>query len=216
MSEQKEKIALYVRVSKDEKQDDERYQNPENQLLPLRKYAEAMNWEIVAEYIDQKSGASANRPNFRQMFRDAAQKKFTGVLVWALDRFTREGIMMTLAYTRQLKDFGVWLRSYQEQWLDTKAATTELILACMAWAAENERLRIAERTKAGISAKKANGTYRGGKPKRCLKCGWQHSPKKPCKDKEGKEIVALEEVKPADPTNPIKEGVTPQMAELIK
>lgn len=176
-----EKVALYVRVSKDENKDDERFQNPENQITPLRKYAEAMGWEIIKEYIDQKTGTTANRPEFRRMFNDAKTGKFNGVLVWAIDRFSREGILETLAYVKQLRENQVWLKSYQESWFDTKSETAELLLAVMAWAAKKERDRISARTIAGITQKKADGTYKGGKPKRCLACGWQHSPKKPCK-----------------------------------
>ena len=47
------RIALYVRVSK---QDDS--QDPTNQLVPLREFAKALNGDVVGEYVDLVSGIS--------------------------------------------------------------------------------------------------------------------------------------------------------------
>jgi len=42
-----------------------------------------------------KSGKSADRPQFRQLFKDASQRRLDVVLSWSLDRFTREGALPT-------------------------------------------------------------------------------------------------------------------------
>ena len=97
------KVALYARVSMDESFKEKRYQEPKNQLEPLRAWAKIQNWEIAAEYIDRASGADHNRPEFRRMMNDAMLLKFDTVLVWKLDRFSREGIGHTLAYIKQLQ-----------------------------------------------------------------------------------------------------------------
>lgn len=39
-----------------------------------------------------------------------------------------------------------------------------------------------EATKAGIAKARAAGTYKGGRPKKCLTCGYCHKVGKPCKD----------------------------------
>ena len=81
------RISIYARVSKsDESQD------PQNQLNPLRDYAKALGGEIVEEYIDFASGGSGDRDNFLKMLNDADKHKFDLLLIWALDRFSREGI----------------------------------------------------------------------------------------------------------------------------
>ncbi len=56
------KVAIYARVSLDEKFDDKRFQNVDNQLIPLRDFCKAMKYEIVAEYVDKMSGANPARP----------------------------------------------------------------------------------------------------------------------------------------------------------
>jgi DNA invertase Pin-like site-specific DNA recombinase len=161
------KVAIYARVSMEETDDgSKRYQEPKNQLVQLRQFAQAFNYEVVAEYVDRASGGDGNRPQFKQMFKDAFQMKFQGVIVWRIDRFSREGISSTLAYIERLKTSRVWLKSMSESWLDTKDANmSELILSILAWAASEERRKISERTKAGIKRLKALGQWMGGRPK---------------------------------------------------
>ena len=158
-------VALYARVSLDEAADDRRYQEPENQLEPLRTYAKAMEWTVIGEYVDRASGANANRPEFRRMMQDALMNRFNGIVVWKLDRFSREGIIPTMSYIKQLKDRHVWLRSQTESWLDTSnEGITDVILAIMSWAAQEERKKISERTKAGIQRRRNIGQWHGGRP----------------------------------------------------
>jgi len=156
------KVAIYARVSLDEKFDDKRFQNVDNQLIPLRDFCKAMKYEIVAEYVDKMSGANPARPEFRKMMNEALLRRFSGIVVWKLDRFSREGVMPTMAYIKKLKDRGIWLKSMTESWLDTsQEGITDIVLAIMSWASAEERKKISERTKAGMARKKALGKHMG-------------------------------------------------------
>lgn len=156
------KVAIYARVSMDEKFDDKRFQDPENQLVPLRDFCKSMNYEIIREYIDKMSGANPARPEFRRLLQDAMLRRFSGIVVWKLDRFSREGIMPTLSYIKQLKDRGIFLKSMTESWLDTsQEGITEVVLAILSWASAEERKKIGERTKAGMARAKAKGIHIG-------------------------------------------------------
>ncbi len=159
------KVAIYARVSKDEDKKDNRFQDPENQLRVLRKYCEAHSYKIVNEYVDKKSGADPNRPSFRQMLNDSYMKFFECIIVWKLDRFSREAMYVTMGYINKLKNVGVGLISITEGWLDTRKdnPVSDLILSIMAWFSAEERRKISERTKLGIEKKKADGSYMGGK-----------------------------------------------------
>jgi DNA invertase Pin-like site-specific DNA recombinase len=158
----KTKIALYARVSKDETSSTGQLQDPENQLQPMRKFCEAMNWEISKEFVDRASGGSANRPEFQSMLSEVRQRHFDIVLVWALDRFSREGMTNTLAYIKQLKEYKTGLKSLQESWLDTsQEGVAELLLAIFSWVAKEEKRKISERTKAGLAKLKAKGIKLG-------------------------------------------------------
>src|ERR1035441_9302409 len=65
----------------------------ENQLVQLRQYAAAQNWQIVEEVVDVASGSKSDkeRPGLAKVFLCAHQRKFDTLLIWALDRLTREG-----------------------------------------------------------------------------------------------------------------------------
>ena len=167
MEENKFKVALYARVSLDEAAESRQFQDPENQLVQLRDFCKAMGWEIIKEYTDKMSGANPARPNFRLMMQDAMLRRFQGIVIWKLDRFSREGIIPTMSYIKQLKERGIWLKSMTESWLDTsQEGITDIVLAIMSWAASEERKKISERTKAGIARRRKLGKWKGGRPKK--------------------------------------------------
>ena len=162
------KVVLYARVSMEETNDkDRRYQEPENQLEPLREWAHAQGWDISGEYVDRGSGADPSRREFRRLTSDAMQRKFNCILVWKLDRFSRETMSVTVGRIQRLRERGIAIKSLTESWLDTSADNpiSEVILAVMSWAAAEERRKISERTKAGIRRLRAIGQWKGGRPK---------------------------------------------------
>lgn len=161
------KVAIYARVSLDEAEDTRQWQDPKNQIEPLTKYCEAMGWEVQNIYIDKMSGANPARPQFRKMMQDALLRRFTGIVVWSLDRYSREGILSTMSYIKQLRERGIWLRSMTESWLNTNdEGITEIVLAIMSWVASEERKKISARTKAGIQRLKNIGQWKGGRPRK--------------------------------------------------
>ena len=159
------RVALYARVSKDEASKDGKLQDPENQLIPLRKYCEARGFEVVAEYVDRASGGDSNRPQFRSMLAKVRQGHYRSVVVWALDRFSSEAMTNTISYVRQLRRYNCGLISLQESWLDTtQEGVADLLLAIFSWVAAEEKRKISERTKAALAKKKAQGV-KLGRPK---------------------------------------------------
>jgi len=163
------KVALYARVSIEEDDKNSRqYQEPENQLEPLRAWAKQQGWTVVREYQDKGSGGDPNRPQFRQMLQDAMMLQFRCILVWKLDRFSREPMSISIGRIQKLKERAIGMKSLTESWLNTSEDNpmAELVLAIMAWAANEERRKISERTKAGIQQKRNLGQWKGGRPKK--------------------------------------------------
>lgn len=152
------KAAIYARVSK------KTGQETANQLVELRRYAKAQNWEVV-EYIDHETGKHAMRDAFGQLFQDASRRKFDVVLVWALDRFSREGVQKTFAHLDRLKAWGVHIESYTEPFFRTMGPAGELLMAILAWVAKQEHQRISDRTKAGLARARDAGRIGGRRPK---------------------------------------------------
>ena len=156
------RVALYLRVSTRGVKNS-REQSPENQRRQLRAFAEAMEWSIVAEYEDRESGAKGakDRPQFQALMEAASQREFDTVLVWSLDRFSREGIGKTFGHLKRLDSYGVRFRSFSESFLDTTGEFGELVVAIFAFVASFERRRIKERISAGLARARAEGTPLG-------------------------------------------------------
>jgi DNA invertase Pin-like site-specific DNA recombinase len=153
------KIALYARVStKDRRQDNE------NQLVQLREFAAKQGWTVFREYIDQETGSKSDRVEFQAMFEAASQHKFDLLLFWALDRLSREGVLETLQHLNRLTSYGVGFRSFTEQYFDSCGIFKDAVISILATIAKQERIRLSERTKAGLAQARRNGR-RIGRPR---------------------------------------------------
>lgn len=155
------RVALYLRVSTKD-------QAVENQRTKLREFAKMMNWKIAKEYADEESGTSAKRQQFLAMMDAASKREFDCILVWSLDRFSREGIGKTCDHLRKLASYKVTFRSFSEPFLDTTSDFAELVTAIFAFFAAFERKRIVERVHAGLDRARAKGTKSGraiGRPR---------------------------------------------------
>ena len=77
---------IYARYSSD----NQREESIEGQIRENAAFAEKNGIVIVGHYIDRAVSAKTdNRPEFQRMIRDSAKKTFDVVIVWKLDRFSR-------------------------------------------------------------------------------------------------------------------------------
>ncbi len=153
------RTAIYARVStKDGRQD------TENQLRQLRAFADTQGWIVVHEYVDRASGKSGDREQFQRMLEAAARRDFDCLLFWSLDRLSREGTVETLNHLQRLTSYGVNYRSFTEQYLDSTGIFKEAVIGILAAVAKQERVRLSERTMAGLQRAKSQGRL-GGRPK---------------------------------------------------
>jgi DNA invertase Pin-like site-specific DNA recombinase len=111
--------------------------------------------------VDHESGGKANRPQFERMFQDAAERKFDLLLFWSLDRLSREGVTKTFGYLERLKSNGIDWWSLKEEYLRSIGPFAEALLAILAVVAKQERIRISERTRAGLERARAEGKQIG-------------------------------------------------------
>jgi len=148
--------AIYARVSTRDKGQDFM-----NQLIALRGFAAKQGWVIAGEYIDQQSAKDGDREQFQRMFQDASQRKFDVLLFWSLDRLSREGVLETLQHLQRLTGYGVAWRSFTEQYLDSTGIFREAVIGILAAIAKQERVRLAERTRAGLERVRRSGVKLG-------------------------------------------------------
>jgi putative DNA-invertase from lambdoid prophage Rac len=152
------KAAILVRVS-------DPGQHSENQIPDLLTWAERRSLEVVATYQFQESAwKGAHQKQLSQVYKDARAGKFRYLLLWALDRLSRQGPLATLEIVDRLGKAGVQVISLQEPWTEAGGELLDLLLAIAGWVARMESNRRSERTKAGLARAVAQGK-RLGRPK---------------------------------------------------
>jgi DNA invertase Pin-like site-specific DNA recombinase len=152
------KAAVYLRVSSNE-------QSTDNQYPALEAYAKNRSYEIVRVYEEEESAwKSGHQRELANLMADARQRRFQAVLVWALDRLSREGALAILSLVQKLSACGVKVLSYQESWTEAPGELAELLYALTGWVARMESQRRSERTKAGLARVKAQGKCLGRPP----------------------------------------------------
>ena len=110
------KAVIYARYSSD----NQREESIEGQLRECSEFAERKGYTVVKTYADRAiSGKKAdNRPQFMQMIADSKQKLFDTVIVWKIDRFSRDKYD-SVFYKNALKKNGVSVISAKEPIDDT-------------------------------------------------------------------------------------------------
>lgn len=150
------RAALYLRVSTDK-------QHSENQRPEVEQLARARGFEVVKVY-EEAASAVKHRPGYTQMMKDAKRGVFDVLVIWAIDRFGRS-MSGNLNDVLDLDRIGVTIISVQESWLDTSSPVRSLLVGIFSWAAEQERARLVERTKAGLERARRRGA-KIGRPRR--------------------------------------------------
>jgi len=155
------RIALYARVSKALEQ------NPENQLLELRKWAAAAQHDVAGEFVDEVSSKDT-RPQKELVLRKLRLREIDGVAFFALDRWGRSMSELVLELEEFAKS-GQSLISLKEG-IDLSTAAGRLMANVLAAMANFERDRIRERTMLGLSRARSQGKRLGRHPRDCT-CG---------------------------------------------
>lgn len=120
---------IYARFSSSKQQE----QSIDGQLRCCREYANRYGYKIVGEYCDRAiTGTTDQRPQFQKMIEDSSKKKFKYILVWKLDRFSRDRYASAL-YKYKLKKNGVKVLSVTESIGDgDESIILEAVLEAMA------------------------------------------------------------------------------------
>ena len=147
---------IYARYSSDNQTE----QSIEGQLRVCEQYAKNNDILILKTYIDRAmTGTNDNRPDFQQMIKDSANKEWQNILVYKLDRFSRNKYE-TAKYKKILKDNGVKLLSAMENIPDTpEGIILESLLEGMA---EYYSAELSQKVKRGMNETRLKGNFTGG------------------------------------------------------
>ena len=103
-------VVIYARYSSHNQQET----SIEGQLKVCHEFCERNNYTVIHEYIDRAiSGRTDNRPDFLQMIQDSASRHFDFIIVYQLDRFSRNRYD-SAHYKNKLKKYGVRVLSARE------------------------------------------------------------------------------------------------------
>ena len=104
------KAVIYARYSSDS----QREESIDGQIRECTEYAERNGITILGSYVDRAlSARTDDRPDFQRMIADSEKRLFDVVLVWKLDRFSRDRYD-SAHYKHILKKNGVRVMSVKE------------------------------------------------------------------------------------------------------
>lgn len=123
-------------------------------------------------YMDKQSGKDFERPEYIRMISELNEGDV--VILHSLDRLGRNYDMIIEEWHRITKTLKAHIKVLDMSLLDTTAMDNELlsrflsdlVLQVLSFVAENERTNIRKRQAEGIAIAKAQGKYKGGKPKK--------------------------------------------------
>lgn len=152
------KIAIYIRVSTHHQIDKESLPFQQQELENYCKYI--LNTENYVIFIDAGySAKNTDRPKFQEMMTRTRQGEFTHLLVWKIDRISRNLRDFTEMWD-ELADYGVQFISKMEQF-DTSTAMGQAMLQIILVFAELERKLTAERVFSLMVDRASKGLWNG-------------------------------------------------------
>jgi len=139
---------LYARYSSD----NQREESIEGQLRECRNFCERNGMTVIKTYIDRAlSAKSDRRPDFQNLIRDSEKRLFEAVVVWKLDRFSRNRYDSAY-YKRILRKNGVRVISATEPISDD--ATGILLESMLEGYAEFYSAELSEKIRRGPDRKR--------------------------------------------------------------
>lgn len=148
---------IYARYSSERQTE----QSIEGQVRVCNEYAERNNILILDTYIDRAmTGTNDNRTDFQRMLKDSAKQAWDYVLVYKLDRFSRNKYEMAM-HKKTLRDNGIKLVSAMENIPDTpEGIILESLLEGMA---EYYSAELSQKVRRGMRESRTKGNYTGGR-----------------------------------------------------
>ena len=158
-------------------------QSIEGQLRVCNEYAERNGIVILDTYIDRAmTGTNDNRADFQRMIKDSAKREWDFVLVYKLDRFSRDKYAMAV-YKKTLKDNGVKLLSATELIPDTPEGI--IFESMLEGINQYYSAELSQKVKRGMNESRQKGQFTGG----YLIYGYKVENKKVLIDEDKAEVV---------------------------
>jgi len=170
---------IYARYSSERQTE----QSIEGQIRECTEFAKYNDITIVDTYIDRATtGTNDNRSAFQQLLKDCTKQAWDIVLVYKLDRFSRNKYEMAI-HRKTLRDNGIKLISAKENIPDSpEGIILESLLEGMA---EYYSAELSQKVKRGMRESRIKGQFTGG----YLLYGYKVENKKVVIDEDKAEVV---------------------------
>ena len=151
------KACAYLRVSTSD-------QSVDNQLPAVKSWCESHGHELTEVYSENETAWKAgHQKELSRLLADLrdGKKKYDILVVWALDRLSRQGSAAILNLVNTFHVYGVKVISLQEAWTELPGELGEVLFAIAGWVSRMESQRRSERVRAGLARVRVNGTKSG-------------------------------------------------------
>ena len=150
------KAVIYARFSCSSQTE----QSIEGQLRVCKEYAKRNDILILREYIDRaKSGTTDARPSFQLMMKDCVKHEWDYVLVYKLDRFSRDKYDSAV-HKHTLKQNGIKVISATEHIPDSPEAI--IFESVLEGFAQYYSAELSQKVKRGLKESYLKGHFTGG------------------------------------------------------
>ena len=147
---------IYARYSSDSQSE----QSIEGQLRVCQEFARSKDILILDTYIDRAmTGTNDNRPDFQRMIKDSRRREWDYVLVYKLDRFSRNKFEMA-THKKTLKDNGTRVISAMENIPETPEGI--ILESMLEGYAEYYSAELSQKVRRGMIETRRKGNFTGG------------------------------------------------------
>ena len=149
---------IYARYSSDNQRD----ASIDQQVKACERYASEKGLEVIKVYDDRAlTGKTDRRPSFLQMIKDSAKRKFQFVIVYSLDRFSRNKYDSAI-HKHTLKENGVRVLSAMEHISDDP--TGQLMESILEGFAQYYSDELSQKINRGLTDNAEKGIVNGSVP----------------------------------------------------
>lgn len=153
------KVAIYARVSTDDKG-----QDPQVQIEKCRKYCELYNHQIVGEFVDMGVSGDTyyyDRPEGKKLYELVKSNKVDAIIVFSIDRFSRQNPVKILNLINNLNIKGIKFISVTEPIFNMESEYAEPMRFMLSWFSNYFLVQHKKKVSAGIEKAKKFGTKTG-------------------------------------------------------
>ena len=122
--------------------------------------------KLEEDLQNESAWKAGHQKELAQLLADirSGKRRYDVVLVWALDRLSREGALRILQLVDSLEKLNCRVVSAQEPWTEVDGSLNDVLYSLVGWVAQFESARKSERTKAGLERALKEGK-KLGRPK---------------------------------------------------